>query len=475
MDIAITDTQALTMTGEGVGPRSDLAIGIDDGELVYVGRSTAFDAGAAAETIDGSEYLVIPGLVDAHAHMRLTTLRGGAQDVPEIEWMNRALAPLARHLDTEAETLGTRLGVIEAVTAGATTICEYATDVEHLVDEVYDPLGVRVVATETINEIADPREDLGPRELPAFDRALGEVALERTERLFDRYADHDRVSVTYGPQAVDMVSPETLATVAERANRHGRDVHVHVAQGERERLQVEERYGDGETAVTVLEEVGLADGKLIAAHLHGASSAERAGLAEAGARMVGCPSSIGAIDGEVPPVLEYLDHGGAAGLGTDQAPGTGRHDVLREARTAAMLTKCDRTDPRALPAWQALRLATVGGARALGIEDRVGTIEEGKRADLALVDLTATPMVPAVETPFRTAVPNLVYAAVGTAVDTVLVDGEVLVRGGEFLGADVDALARRVTERARAVFAAGAEDWRAAASKLVEDADNRRL
>jgi len=473
MDLAITGTRLLTMTGDGVGPLEDAAVGIDDGELVYVGPDRGFDASLAETVIDGANRLVIPGLVDAHAHMRLTLLRGGAQDVPEIEWMNRALAPLARQLRADDQVLGARVGVVEAVMAGVTSVCEYTADVETLVEEVYDPLGVRVVATETINEIADERDDLGPRDLPRFDRSLGEAALERTERLFERYADHELVSAAYGPQAVDMVSRETLETVARQSAEHDRDVHVHVAQGRRERLQVEERYGA--RSVDVLEEVGLANERLVAAHLHDATPKERARLADTGVRMVGCPSSIGAIDGIVPPVLEYTEHGGQVGLGTDQAPGSGRHDVLEEARTLAMLTKCERGDPRALPAWQALRLATVEGARALGIDDRVGTIEEGKRADLAVIDLDALPMVPTVDSPFRTAVPNLVYAAVGTAVDAVLVDGTVLVRDGEFLTTDVDALARRGNERARELFEDAADDWRAAGSALVDDVDADRL
>ncbi len=475
MDLAITNTQALTMTGDGVGPIDDAAIGIDDGELVYVGPDDQFDSERAETVLDGSDHLVIPGLVDAHSHMRLTILRGGAQDVPEIEWMNRALAPLARHLDEADQTLGAKLGAVEAVCAGATTICEYAGNVETLVENVYDPLGVRVVASETINEIADDRDGLGPRTLPTFDPALGESALERTEQLFDRYADTDRISITYGPQAVDMVSQETLEEVAKRSETHNRDVHMHVAQGERERLQVEERYGPETSSVSVLSELGLVNDRLIAAHLHDATPEERTRLADAGVRMVGCPSSIGAIDGVVPPVLEYAEHGGTVGLGTDQAPGTGRHDVLREARTAAILTKCDRGDPRALPAWQALRLATLGGARALGIDDRVGSIEEGKRADLALVTLDAMAMAPVVETPFHTAVSNLVHSAVGTAVETVLVDGEFLVRDGEFLAVDVPSLVQEVTDRGRSVFDRASEDWRTAGSVLVDDADSGRL
>lgn len=475
MDLAITGTRALTMCGDGIGAIEDAAIGIDDGELVYVGSDDGFDPTPAAEVVDGTDSLVIPGLVDAHAHMRLTLLRGGAQDVPEIEWMNDALAPLARHLGSEDEILGARLGAIEAIRAGATTICEYAGNVGTLLEHVYEPLGPRVVASETINEIADDRDDLGPRTLPTFDRNRGETALERTETLFDEYADHDRISVTYAPQAVDMVSPETLREISRRSDAHDRDVHVHLAQGERERLQIEERYGADESSVSLVEGMGLANERLIAAHLHDATSEERARLADAGVRMVGCPGSIGAIDGVVPPVLEYLEHGGIAGLGTDQAPGTGRHDVLREARTAALLTKCDRTDPRALPAWRALRLATIGGARALGLDDRVGTLEEGKRADLAIVALDAGAMVPSVNRPLKTYVPNLVHAAGGSAVESVIVDGEFLVRDGEFLRADPDAIYRRAGERAREIFDAASEGWRAADSALVGDVDAGKL
>lgn len=389
--------------------------------------------------------------------------------------MNRALAPLVKQLEPEDETIGAKLGVIEAVRAGATTVCEYATGVEELVEAVYDPFGVRVVASETINEIADERDELGAKELPSFDRSQGSAALDRTEQLFDRYKTHDRVTVTYAPQAVDMVSEETLREVARRSAEHDRDVHIHVAQGERERLQVEQRYGSDQSAVSLLAEFGLLNDRLLAAHLHGATGDERARLATAGARMVGCPGSIGMIDGKVPPVLEYVEQGGVAGLGTDQAPGTGRHDVLREARAAALLTKTERNDPRALPAWQALRMATIGGARALGIDDRVGTIEVGKRADLAIVDLDTNAMTPAVDSPFRTAVPNLIHGSVGTAVRSTMVGGEFVVRDGTFLPADERKIREQARKRAERVFEESAADWWRAGSKLAHDADAGRL
>ncbi|PSQ16438.1 hypothetical protein BRD00_10625 [Halobacteriales archaeon QS_8_69_26] len=187
--------------------------------------------------------------------------------------------------------------------------------------------------------------------------------------------------------------------------------------------------------------------------------------------MVGCPSSIGAIDGVVAPVAEYREFGGTVGLGTDQAPGPGHHDPLREARTAALLSKTDRADPTALPAWAALRTATVGGAEALGIDDRVGSLAEGKAADVVTVDVTALGVAPTVTEPLHTAVTNLVHSAVGRDVLDVFVAGRPVVRAGEFVDADPAAAVAEARERAAGVFDRATEDWRAAGSALVDAVD----
>jgi 5-methylthioadenosine/S-adenosylhomocysteine deaminase len=407
--------------------------------------------------------------------------------------MNRALGPIANRITAEDEIVGSRLGVLEAVRAGVTTVAEYAGEVGRLVEEVYRPLGVGVVAIETINEVPDDRSDLGPRETYPFDREQGEAALDRAEALFERYTDDPLVEPAYGPQALDMVSPDLLDEICERArNRgrdgeHGRDVHVHVAQGERERLQIEERYGNNETTVSVLDDLGALDDFLVAVHCHGTTPGERERLVEAGARMVACPSSIGMIDGEVPPVADYVERGGVAGVGTDQAPGPGHHDLLLEARTAILLSKTDASDPTALPAWRALRLATVEGARALGIADRVGTLEEGTRADCVTVDCEALGVAPTVSRPFHTAIPNLVHSTTGREVRGVFVAGEPVLRDGEFADREVtaserssgrrprvgdpEAVVAEANERASRIFAEAEDDWREADSELVARTD----
>jgi len=471
MDLAIVDTTLLTMRGDRLGIVEDAAVGVRDDEIVSVGPSDEFDADPD-RVIDGGDRLTMPGFVDVHAHTSHTLVRGGAQDVPEIEWMNRALSPLSAATTAEDRRVGARLSAIELLRSGVTTVGEYAENVADLAEEALLPAGLRVAATETINAVAATGADLDPDDPYPLDADAADAGLARAEALFDDYADHDRVHPLYGPQALDMVPPDLLETVHERAVDRDRSLHVHVAQGDRERRQIEARYGAGETTVSVLEDLGVADEHLLATHLHGATAAERTRLADAGVRMAGCPSSIAGIDGETPPIATFRAAGGTAGVGTDQAPGAGGHDFLRELRTAAMLSKTARSDPSALPAHEALRVGTVEGARALGIGDHVGSVEEGKRADLVTVALDHPSVAPTVDDPLHTAVPNLVYGASGAVVEDVIVDGELVVEGGEVLTLDVEGVVDDARRRARRIFDDAADDWRAADSALVDAVDD---
>jgi 5-methylthioadenosine/S-adenosylhomocysteine deaminase len=473
MDLAITGGLVVTMDDSrgGLGIVEDGTVGIRDGEIVAVGSGSEADVSTADRVVDASGRVVLPGFVNAHTHTTHTLVRGGAQDVPEIEWMNAALGPIARAMTPEDEVVGSRLGVCEALLSGVTSFGEYTGDVGRLVEEVYRPLGVRVAATERINEVGEEREDLGPHEPYPFERSRGEADLDRAEALFEAYGEDSLVTPMYGPQALDMISPELLGEIAERATERVASIHMHVAQGERERLQIEARYGAGESTVSALADLGLLDERLIAVHCHGATPDERARLAEAGVRYIGCPSSIAAIDGVSPPVAEFLSYGTPVGIGTDQAPGPGGHAFLRELRTASLLAKTDLSDPTALPAWEALRVGTIGGARALGLGDEIGSIEEGKRADIVLFDPTELSVAPTVDRPLHTAIPNLLYAGGEGAVETVLIDGEVVVEDGAVVGVDEAGLVAEATERAERVFGEAEADWRAAGSALVTASD----
>lgn len=466
MELAITNGLLVTFDPDrdGSGIVEDGAVGVRNGEITFVGPSAELDTGGASRIVDADGRAVLPGLVDAHVHTPLTLLRGGAQDLPEIEWMTGGLEPLSRAMTDADRVAGARLGVLEGLRSGVTTFGEYTAGVGRIVEEVYEPFGARVAATETINEVAEMAGHDDPDEPYPLDRSKGEDALARAEALFDRYGDDPLVTPVYGPQALDMVSPELLGEIRDRADERGASVHMHVAQGERERRQVRARYGPDATTVGVLDEYGLLDHRLIAVHCHGATEDERARIAESGARTVCCPSSIAAIDGVVPPVAELLAAGAPVGLGTDQAPGPGGHDMGRELRTASLLSKTDRADPTALPAWEALRVGTRGGARALGL-DAVGRISPGARADLAVFPLDSLGTAPAVTEPLHTAIPNLVYG--GVDAETVVIDGEPVLLDGGFTAIDERAVLEEAGERAAAVFSRAAEDWRAADSVLV--------
>jgi 5-methylthioadenosine/S-adenosylhomocysteine deaminase len=481
MDTLVTDALVVTMDPEVPGATGDLgivddgAVGWSDGEITYVGPAADAETADADRIVDGDGCLTLPGFVNAHVHGRHSLLRGAAQDVPEIEWMTRALGPIRDHMTAEDGVVGARLTAIEALLSGTTTVGEYASEVAELVSRVYRPLGLRVIATETITAAPDDRSDIAPDETYPFDRDAAEASMARAETLFKRFADDPVVQPAYGPQALDMVPLDLLESITEQARAHGRTVHMHVAQGERERRQIAARYGTGSTTVGVLDDEGLLGDHLLAAHLHGATPEERGRLVEAGVRMVGCPSSITAIDGIVPPIVEYRDHGGVVGLGTDQAPGPGGHNALREARTAAMLAKADRGDPTALDAAGAIELATIGGARAVGIADRVGSLSPGKRADVVICDMERASVAPAVQTPFHTAIPNLVYGAGGNEVRDVFIDGVQRVADGGIVGLDVADVVNDATKRAKRVFADAEADWRAAESSLVTAVNDGRL
>jgi len=459
LSLAIVNTYLLTCEGKNLGFVKNGAVGIEGDELVFVGKNSEIDEKDYEKIIDGSDHVTMPGLIDGHIHTGLSLLRGTAQDVPEKEWMNKALGPIARHMQEEDHIAGSRLAVLEALRSGTTTFAEFSVDVESLIEDVYLPFGVRVAAAETINEVVDKKGE-------TYDLERSEEKLQKNERLFEKYKKSETVKPLYGPQALDMVTEETLDEIKKRAEEKERKVHMHVAQGGREREQIKEMYGI--STVRKLDEMGLLNENLIAAHCHGTSEKQKKRMVEKGVNVVGCPSSIGMIDGVVPPVKTFLDYGGKAALGTDQTPGNGAHNLFREMRTISLLSKCNERDPTALPAWDVLRSTTTVGSEVLDLKDHIGSLEEGKKADVITIDLKNLNMIPSMTTPFKNIIPNLVYSTTGLEVDNVIVNGKEIMRDCEFLSIDEESVKKEAGQRARKVFEEAEEDWREAGSSMVE-------
>ncbi len=450
VDILITHAHLFTMRGDGVGHVGDGAVAVKGSRIAAVGPTAELKTRFCAwETIDAEGCAVLPGLIDAHMHTPLAIVRGVAQDV--AHWMQRALAPYSRHLTPDAALAGSRLNVLEALKAGTTTLVDYARPVPGWA-EIFERVGVRARLTPTINALpAGGMAGWKLGDLYRFDLAAGQAAIEAAVAFARDWhgRDGDRITVMLGPQAPDMLPRDHLCQVKRIADREGWMIHMHVAQGDREIEQMLKRYGQRTPAY--LDELGYLDERLLAVHLTEATDDEAALIARRGAGMVLCSGSIGIIDGIVPPARAFREAGGLVALGSDQASGNNCNNLFNEMKLTALFNKIRFRDPTVLPAWEVLRMATIEGAQAIGLGDAIGSLEEGKQADLVLVDLTALNLSPVLEAPVRNIVPNLVYAASGHEVQTVLVAGRVLVRDGQVLTVDEAAVRAEAQVQAEAV------------------------
>jgi len=450
VDMLVTHAHLFTMQGAGVGYLADGTVAVKGSRIVAVGPTDELTARfRASETIDASDFAVLPGLIDAHMHTPLAIVRGVAQDVRH--WMQQALAPYSRHITPSAALAGSKLNVLEALKAGTTTLVDYTRPLPDWA-EFFLRVGVRARLTPTINALP-PGGMAGWKvgDLYPFDEVAGQKAIDDAVAFARDWhgAADGRMTVMLGPQAPDMLPRDQLLQVKRLAEREGLMIHMHVAQGDREIEQMLKRYGKRTPAY--LDELDYLDEQLLAVHLTEATDDEATLIARRGAGMALCSGSIGIIDGIVPPARVFRDSGGLVALGSDQASGNNCNNIFNEMKLTCLFNKIKYRDPSVMPAWDALRMATIEGARAVGLGDQIGSLEVGKQADLILVDLTALNLSPVLEAPIRNIVPNLVYAASGHEVKTVMVAGRVLVRDGVVLTADEDAVRAEAQVQAEAV------------------------
>ncbi|MCR3955186.1 MAG: amidohydrolase family protein [Gudongella sp.] len=434
VDLVVVSDHLYTMTGEGVGYIEDGAMAIDRGRIVAVGRRDEISKEYEGEkALQLKKKAVFPGLIDAHMHTGFGIMRGLAQDTGN--WMMYGLQPFDNVLTENERNAGSKLGIIEAVKAGTTTLGDYETNMEFVAGFIHR-LGARGNLTHMIRE-AEKRV-YEPGELYLFNRDLGERGLLRNLELYDKWhnKDNGRIKVLFGPQGPDFVGRELLERIYDLAEERDTLVHMHTQQGDRETYQVQKRYG--KRPIEWLKEEGFLGERLVAVHLTDARDDEAKVVARSGAGMILCPGSIGIIDGIVPPSVAFQEAGGNVALGSDQAPGNNCHNIINEMKLATLFNKIKYTDPEVMPAWRALRMATIEGARAIGLGDVVGSLEAGKRADFIAIDLEKPSMSPVYSYPMRNMVPNLVYSARGDEVCLSAVEGEIIYRDGKFMNVDED-------------------------------------
>jgi 5-methylthioadenosine/S-adenosylhomocysteine deaminase len=403
---------------------ADGALAVEAGRIVAVGPAREIAAGfAGRRRVEAQGGIVLPGLVNAHTHAPMVLFRGIADDLKLMEWLQKYIFPAeARNVTAEFVRAGARLAALEMLRSGTTTFV----DMYYFEDQVAEAAreaGIRAVAGQTLIDF------------PAPDYKTPAEGLAGAERFLERWARDPLVVPALAPHSAYLLAPDSLKATKALADRYGAPILIHVSETQDEQRQVRERYG--KTPTEQIRDLGLLRKGLLAAHGVWLSAGDRKLLLDAGAGVAHCPQSNMKLSSGAAPVREMLAEGLRLGLGTDGAASNNDLDMFEEMLSAALLAKHVSGDPTAAPATAALEMATLGGARALGLEDRIGSLEIGKRADLAVVGLSEPRLHPLFDP-----ISHLVYAAKGADVRHVIVDGRVVVQDGQVLTLEREAVLR---------------------------------
>ena len=428
-DILIVGGTLLTMSppAEIV---EDPIIGIRNGKIDFIAKGPIPQGveGFALERIDASGCIVMPGLVNVHTHLAMTCFRGLADDLPLMTWLKDHIFPAeAKFVDRRMVHAGALLGIAEMLLSGTTTFCDgYFFEGE--VGRAANEAGMRGI-------IAQGFIDFGaPDQMAHSEKAL--IARRFVERWNDRSPLITPALVCHSPYTC---SPETLRNVKAAANRLGVPFQIHLSETREEVDLLRSRYG--KKPLEHLHELDILDENTIAAHCIWLDPSEIGLIAENGVKVAHDPESNMKLGAGVAPVTEMLRRGIDVGLGTDGCASNNDLDLFGEMRTAANLHKVFTGDPTVMKAEKVVELATIGGARVLGMEDRIGTVTPGKEADLILVDMKKPHLTPLYH-PFS----HLVYAACGADVKTSIVGGKIVMKDRRLIQMDVGTVMAEVRQ-----------------------------
>ncbi len=412
------------------------AVAVDGTTIVAVGPAADIASRfKAAQQIDATGSIVIPGLINAHAHAPMVLYRGLADDLRLQEWLEKYIFPAeAKTVSREMVRAGTRLAALEMIQSGTTA---YA-DMYYFEEEIArttKAAGMRGVLGQTIIQF------------PVPDAKTPAEGLARNEAFIKEFQKDDLIVPAVAPHSPYTLEARDLLSSRALAAKYGVPVLIHVAETENE-LGSSQKAHSGMSPVRYLQSIAFFGPRTLINHGVWVDAADMAILRGHGVAVSHNPESNMKLASGIAPVPEYLAQGITVGLGTDGAASNNDLDMFEAMRFAALLHKVKTGDPRALPATTALEMATINGARALGLESAIGSLESGKRADLAIVS-TANARL----TPLYDPVSHLVYAARGDDVRTVMVNGRVLMRDRKMLTLDETAIlaeARKFADLVRA-------------------------
>jgi 5-methylthioadenosine/S-adenosylhomocysteine deaminase len=414
VDLIVYNATVVTMDVSGrVLPRG--AVAIKGRDIVAVEPAEGIAARyIASETLDANGQIVLPGLINTHTHAPMVLYRGLADDLALMEWLQKYIFPAeAKTVSPAFVRAGTRLAALEMIQSGTTTY----TDMYYFEEEiarVTKAAGLRGVLGQTIIQF------------PVADAKTPEAALARTEAYLKEFASDELIVPAIAPHAMYTLEAKTLKAVRSMADQYKAPVLIHLAETADESKTSMQRHKMSPTRY--LESLGFWGANTLAAHGVWLSAADIAILAKHRVGVSHNPESNMKLASGTAKVPALRRAGIAVGLGTDGAASNNDLDMFEAMRQAAFLHKLMTNDPRTLPARDALAMATIEGARALNMDDRIGSLEAGKRADLIVVSVAG-----ARQTPMYDPISHLVYVARGDDVVTTIVNGKVLMRDRKVL------------------------------------------
>lgn len=421
IDLLLHSATVVTMDGDFT-LYEDGAVAVQGDSIVAVGPTAEIsESYTAVTTIDCTGQVIIPGLINAHTHIPMALLRGLNDDLRLDVWLGY-LMPLEREFVTpEFVKLGSRVACAEMIRSGITTFADMYYFEEAIAEETA-VIGMRALLGQTILIF------------PAPDAETYEDGLARCRQFIEAWQDHDLIQPAVAPHAWYTATPELLRACGDLAREYDVPLHTHISETA---LEVENcRDIHHRPVVPWINRHGLLNTKLLAAHCVHIDEGEMFKLQKAGAGIAHCPTSNLKLASGIAPVGKMLEMGLNVGVGTDGPASNNDLDMFEETRLAALLAKTATNDPTTLPARQALELATIGGARAIHMAHLTGSLEVGKRADLAVVDMDGIHNQPHFANAVDAVYSRLVYAAKSTDVAHVVCNGRFLLRDRHLLTID---------------------------------------
>ena len=436
-DVSLVVANGTVVTIDGTNRvLSPGSIAIDGQNIVAVDAPEAISkAFRAKDTIDAMGQVVLPGLINTHTHAPMVLYRGLADDLPLMEWLEKYIFPAeAKTVSPEFVRVGTRLAALEMIQSGTTAYADMYYFEEEIAKET-KAAGLRGILGQTIIQF------------PVADAKTPAEGLARAEAFIKAWKGDPLIVPAVAPHAMYTLDGPTLMASRQLALRYKVPTIIHLAESQSEVQTAQERFNA--SPVAYLDSLGFLGPGVLGAHAIWVSDADAAILKAKGVGLSHNPESNMKLSSGTAPVPKYLRDGLALGLGTDGAASNNDLDMFEAMRMAALLHKLQSGDPRAVSAREALRMATMGGAAALGMADRIGSLEAGTRADLIVVSMNR-----ARQTPLYDPISHLVYATHGDDVESTIVNGKILMRGRRLATLNEAAILKAARDIAATVSAA---------------------